>query len=124
MDFQLEKTTAQFIVLLLESILHFKIPPVPPLHGGGGSEEHPTYLSPAQTEALAAEGVSLLARYLPSEAAQKVTSAVEHLARPPQVDREHALLRLGALGAVIPQSGDPAPGCCVFWPGRGMVCVR
>jgi hypothetical protein len=124
MDFQLEKTTAQLIVLLLERIL-FKIPEVPP-HGGGGSGGDPTYLTDAQTEALAAEGISLLAGYLPSEAAQQVKAAIGHLARPHHVDREQTLLRLGALGAVVPHSGDPAnpPGCCVFWPGRGLVCVR
>src|SRR5579863_5376953 len=101
MDFQLEKTTAQFIVLLLERIL-FKIPQVPP-HGGGGSGGDPTYLTDSQTEALAAEGIRLLAHCLPSEAAQQVTSAVGKLPRlHHHVEREEALLSLGALGTVIP----------------------
>jgi ParB-like chromosome segregation protein Spo0J len=61
----------------------------------------------------------------PSEANVSL-ARVEHLARPPHERREEALLRLGALGAVDPGVGDPdrPPGCCVFWPGRGLICVR
>jgi hypothetical protein len=109
---------AQFLVLILARLLKFTDVP----HGGGD----PTFLTAAQTEALAAEGVRLLGRYLPQEAARQVASAVEHLARPPHERREEALLRLGALGAVDPGVVDPdrPPGCCVFWPGRGLICVR
>ena len=126
-DFATEKTTAQFVVLLLEKIwgLHQVAPNTPP-PGRIPSENPETYLTAAQAEALAAEGVRLLAHYLPQESAQRVTSAVEHLPRPRHASHEQVLLRLGALGAVLPHGGDPnsPPGCCVFWPGRGMVCVR
>ncbi len=110
---------AQFLVLTLARLLKYGDVP----HGGGD----PTFLTAAQTEALAAEGVRLLARYLPQEAARQVESAVEHLARPRHEGREEALLRLGGLGAVDPGVDvDPnlAPGCCVVWPGRGLICVR
>jgi hypothetical protein len=120
--FLLEPILAPLLVLLLERLLNFGDVP----RGGGEGPGEPTYLTGPQTEALAAEGVSLLARYLPREAAQRVTSADKHLARPHHGSREQALLRLGALGAVVPHSGSPGnpPGCCVFEPGRGLVCVR
>jgi hypothetical protein len=113
----LEAIAAPFMVALLARLLNHG-----DVTGGGGD---PTFLTAQQTEALAAEGVSLLARYLPQEAARQVASAVEHLARPHYEMRE-ALLQLGALGAVVPERGDPnsPPGCCVFEPGRGLICVR
>lgn len=113
-----EAIAAPFLVALLARLLKYG-----DVSGGGGD---PRFLTEEQTEALAVEGVSLLARYLPQEAARHVASAVEHLARPPY-DREQALLQLGSLGAVVPDfSGDPgsAPGCCVHWPGRGLICAR
>ena len=114
-NFQIE---APFLVALLAKLLHYGDVP----RGGGD----PTFLTATETEVLAAEGVRLLAHYLPQEAARLVASAVEHIARPHHQSREQALLRLGALGAVVPDDGDPnsAPGCCVFWPGRGLVCAR
>ena len=108
---------APFMVALLAKL--FKYVDVP--RGGGD----PTFLTAVQTEALAAEGVRLLARYLPQEAARQVASAVEHIARLPHESREQALLRLGALGAVLPDDPDPnsGPRCCVFLPGKGLICV-
>ncbi len=111
-----EEIMAPFLVLLLGKLTGWNLPT-----GGGGD---PTYLTGAQTEALAAEGVSLLARYLPQEAAKGVTSAVEHLARPRHGNREQALLHMGALGGVLPSHPGAPPGCCVSEPGRGLVCVR
>jgi hypothetical protein len=112
-----EEILAPFLVLLLGKLTNWG-----DVIGGGGNQ----YLTGAQAEALAVEGVSLLARYLPREVAQTVTSAVEQLARPRHESREQALLQVGALGGVIPDGGDPGspPGCCVFEPGRGLVCVR
>lgn len=118
MDSEKFRIEAPFLVALMAKI--FKYGDVP--RGGGD----PTFLTAVETEVLAAEGVRLLAHYLPPEAAHQVASAVEHIARPHHESREQALLRLGALGAVVPDGGDPnsAPGCCVFWPGRGLICAR
>jgi hypothetical protein len=111
---------APFLVALLARL--FKYGDVP----RGGGDPTPTFLTAVETEVLAAEGVRLLARYLPQEAARQVASAVEHIARPRHESREHALLRLGALGAVVPDDNDPnsAPGCCVWYPGKGLICAR
>jgi hypothetical protein len=110
---------APFLVALLAKL--FKYGDVP--RGGGD----PTFLTAVQTEALAAEGVRLLARYLPQEAARQVASAVEHIARLPHESREQALSNLGAHGAVVLRPDDPDPNsgprCCVFYPGRGLICV-
>lgn len=114
-----ETILAPFLLLLILKLTHY----TGPTDGGGD----PTYLTGAQAEALAVEGVELLARYLPEETAQRVTSAVEHLTHPRHRSREQMLLRVGALGGVVlPHSGGPdsPPGCCVFEPGRGLVCVR
>jgi hypothetical protein len=117
----LEAIAAPFLVALLAKLLKYGDVP-----GRDGGPSDPTFLTEEQTTALAVEGVSLLARYLPHEAARQVASAVEHLARPPY-EREQVLLQLGSLGAVVPDfGGDPgsAPGCCVQWPGRGLICAR
>ena len=108
---------APFLVAVLAKL--FKYADVP--HGGGD----PTFLTAAQSEALAAEGVRLLARYLPQEAARQVASAVEHITRLPHESREQTLLHLGAFGAVVPADPDPnsAPRCCVYYPGRRLICV-
>jgi hypothetical protein len=118
-DFPIEEIRAPWLVALLAKL--FKYGDVP----RGGGDPTPTFLTAVETEALAAEGVTLLARYLPQEAARQVASAVEHIARPPHQSREQALLSLGALGAVVPDFGDPSGArCCMVWPGRGIICTR
>jgi hypothetical protein len=107
---------SKFLVLLISRIIDAD---------GPAPHVDPQWLTDAQTESLAAEGISLLARYLPQEAAKQVTTAVEPLARRSHLSREQMLLHIGSLGGVIP-TRDPneAPGCCVIWPGRGLVCAR
>jgi hypothetical protein len=111
-----EELLAPFLVLLIGKLTGW----TQPTHIGGD----PTYLTGEQTAALAAEGIDLLASFLPQEAAQRVTSAVERLPRPPRGTREERLLSVGALGGVIHSAGgDGAPGCCVEINGH-LFCVR
>jgi hypothetical protein len=116
---QQEEMLGSFLVLIIGNILNWADVPK-----GGGD---PLFLTSPQAEAFAAEGISLLARYLPPEAAKVVTTAVAPHARKPQRDHQQALLRVGAFGGHLPtvggRPGGP-PGCCVFEPGRGMICVN
>lgn len=111
-----EELLAPFLALLIGKLTGW----TQPTHIGGD----PVYLTGEQTAALAAEGINLLASFLPQEAAQRVTSAIERLPRPPRGTREERLMRIGALGGVIPTThGDGPPGCCVEINGH-LVCVR
>jgi hypothetical protein len=110
-----EELMAPFLILLIGELTGWNGP-----IGGGGD---PVYLTAEQTAALAAEGISLLASYLPQEAAQRVTSAIERLPRPPKGSTERVLLSMGRLGGTLP-SGDSHGGCCVGLPGGKEVCVR
>lgn len=83
------------------------------------------YLNHEQTEVLATEGIGLLASFLPEDAAKEVTTAIRSLRREPHASHDERLVRAGSIGGtiVIGNPSDP-PGCCVEWPGRGLVCVR
>jgi hypothetical protein len=111
-----EEILAPFLVLLIGRLLNWADVP----RGGGD----PQFLTGAQTEALAAHGISLLARYLPQEAAKRVTTAVEPLARAPNPSYEQVLLHIGAGGGVVISDGGGGGGggCCVL-EQRGYVCV-
>jgi hypothetical protein len=112
-----EEMIASFLVLLIGRLLNWADVPK-----GGGD---PQFLTAEQTEALAAQGISLLARYLPPETAKGVTTAVERHAHRRHHSLEEAFLHVGALGGIVSVgSPDGPPGCCVFEPGRGLVCVR
>lgn len=112
-----EELIAPFLVLLIGELTGWNEPI------GGGD---PVYLTAEQTAALAGEGIRLLATYLPKEAAQRVTSAIEGVRHSPRGRTEQMLLTMGKLGATIPNlhgpSGGP-PGCCVRIGGR-LVCVK
>jgi hypothetical protein len=108
-----EQLTAQFLVLLVGKLTGWG--QLVPSDGG------PVYLTGEQTAALATEGISLLARFLPQEAAAGVASAIKGLARPRQAPAERAILSIGGLGGHIPSNGPP--GCCVGTE-QGLVCVR
>jgi hypothetical protein len=110
-----EKMVASFVVLLVGKLTGWNMPT-----GGGGD---PVYLTGEQTQALAAEGISLLTSFLPEEAAQRITSAIEQLPRAPHGNREERLLRTGSLGGTLVDNPDGPPGCCVGGP-HGLVCVR
>lgn len=114
-----DEILAPFLVLLIGRLLNWADVP----RGGGDPNPSLQFLTGAQTEALAAEGIGLLAQYLPQEAAKQVTTAVKPLARAPHPGRDQVLMRVGASGgAVISDSGD-GRGCCVLEQG-GYVCVR
>jgi hypothetical protein len=81
------------------------------------------YLTVEQAEALAAEGIGLLAAYLPKDASEKVTTAVAHLPRVKHGSREQRLLTIGRLGGVVPTPKSGPPGCCVYFNGA-LHCVR
>jgi hypothetical protein len=118
-DFLEEEIWASFMVLVIGKLVRWGDIPI-----GGGGQGDPHYLTGAQAEALAAEGIRLLARYLPQEAAEEVTATIKPLARAPHHhNREQALVQVGALGGLL-VGGDDPPGCCVFEPDRGLVCVR
>ena len=113
-----EDILAPFLVLLIGKLTGWN----QPAPGGGD----PVYLTGEEAAALAAEGIGLLAGYLPKAAAQQVTAAVEHLHRAKHGSRERALMNIGRLGGVIPvvsAGSDGAPGCCVEENGH-LVCVR
>jgi hypothetical protein len=113
-----EQQTASFLVLLVGKLTGWNAPV-----GGRGD---PVYLTQEQTGALAAQGIGLLTSFLPAEAAKGVNSAIAGLPRPPHASHEERLLRAGAVGGSIVSVGDSnnPPGCCVEWPGQGLVCVR
>jgi hypothetical protein len=110
---------APFLVLVIGKLTGWNEPT-----GGGGD---PVYLTGDETASLAAEGIRLLAQYLPQEPAQQVASAVERLPRPPHGSPEERLLRIGSFGGVLPkgvtQPTDGPPGCCIRINER-LVCVR
>jgi hypothetical protein len=135
-----EELLAPFLVLLIGKLTGWNEPT-----GGGGD---PVYLTAEQTAALAAEGINLLAPYLPQETSQRVKSAiaaafdgtaggpptgggahgpgrVERIARLPQGSTEQMLLNIGKMGwpTVFRSAGGDGPGCCVGTQ-HGLVCVR
>ncbi|MGA8220713.1 MAG: hypothetical protein WB780_03600 [Candidatus Acidiferrales bacterium] len=135
-----EELLAPFLLLLIGKMTGW----MEPTSIGGD----PVYLTGEQTASLAAEGISLLAPYLPQETAQRVTTAiaaafdgtaggpptgggahgpgrVERIARLRLGSTEQMLLNIGKMGwPTVFQSGDgEGPGCCVGTP-RGLVCVR
>lgn len=114
-----EQLLAPFLVLLIGELTGWNAP----IEGGD-----PVYFTGEQTESLAAEGIRLLAQYLPERFSQQVASAVEPLPRPPHGSPEQRLMRIGRLGGIIPTvisnpGGNNAPGCCVWMNGH-MYCVR
>jgi hypothetical protein len=113
-----EEAIAPFLVLLIGKLLNWADVPK-----GGGD---PLFLTGAQAEALAAEGIKVLTRYLPPEAAKAVTTAVAPHARASHRNQRQALMRVGALGGVLPKvvgSPENPPGCCVYEGGQ-LICVR
>lgn len=117
-----EQMIASYLVLLLGKLTGWNYP-----SGDFGGD--PVYLTEEQKTTLAVEGMRLLNTYLPSEAAKQVTSAIERLPRPDRMGRddinyEATLMRIGALGGVLPsaRSPDVAPGCCLVENGR-LVCA-
>lgn len=112
-----EELIAPFLLLIIGKITGW----TQPTHIGGD----PVYLTGDQTAALAAEGIRLLAPYLPTAAAQQVDAVVEPLPRAHRGTREERLMNIGRLGGVVPSthSGDQPPGCCVDINGH-LVCVR
>jgi len=112
-----EQLEASWFVLMMGRLTGWNFPV-----GGGGD---PVYLTGEQAAVLAAEGVRLLATFLPAAAAEQVTAAVAPMKREKKGSREERLMRLGNLGAVIPTVGVPgdAPGCCVESGGH-LICIR
>ena len=112
-----EELLAPFLVLLIGKLTGWNEPT-----GGGGD---PVYLTGEQTAALAAEGINLLAPYLPQETSQRVKSAIERISRLPQGSTEQMLLNIGRMGwpTVFHSGGGEGPGCCVGGQ-HGLVCVK
>jgi hypothetical protein len=112
-----EEMLASYLVLLIGRLTDWNAP-----NGGGGD---PVYLTAADKAKLAVEGIQLLATCLPAAAAQQVTSALRDLPRAQQHNHDEMLMRLGALGGIIPVGHTPGapPGCCVMEQGR-LFCVN
>lgn len=113
-----EQMLASYFVLLMGRLTGWNYPT-----GDGGD---PVYLTGEQKTAIAAEGIHLLASYLPKAAAEQVTAAIERLPRNGgHINHDEMLMRIGALGGVVHSvhsAGNP-PGCCVWEQGH-LVCVN
>ena len=131
-----DELLAPFLVLLIGKLTGWNEP------AGGGD---PVYLTAEQTAALAAEGINLLAPYLPQETSQRVKSAIAaafdgtaggpptgggahgpgRVERIAQGSTEQMLLNIGKMGwpTVFQSGGGDGPGCCVGTQ-HGLVCVR
>jgi len=107
---------AQFLLLLVAKLTGWDEPVK--------SDGDPLYLTEQQKAALAVEGISLLAPYLPQEAAQQVASATERLPHRPRGRPENMMLSAGSLGGVLPSTHNPnnPPGCCIMIRGQLVCC--
>lgn len=113
-----EQILASYFVLLMGRLTGWNYP-----NGGGGD---PVYLTGEEKASIAAEGIHLLASYLPKTAGEQVTAAIERLPRNGKhINHDEMLMRIGAHGGVVPSVhtvGNP-PGCCVWEQGH-LVCVN
>jgi hypothetical protein len=92
------------------------------------SESGAKYLTNEQTQALATEGISLLASLLPDEANRRITSVLERLPRAAHGTREEMLMNAGSIGARLVKGvgvpGDPFVPVCMLRPGGGWICFN
>jgi hypothetical protein len=111
-----EELLASYLVLLLGRLTDWNAP------NGGGD---PVYLTASDKTKLAVEGMHLLASYLPAATAEQITSAMRDLPRAHHHNHDEMLMRIGALGGIIPVGHTPGapPGCCVMEQGR-LFCVN
>jgi hypothetical protein len=135
-----EQLLAPFLVLLIGKLTGFNPPPT-----GGGD---PVFLTDDQAAAVAAEGIGLLAPYLPQEAAQRITSTIAAvfdgtaggsstgggaqgsgrvgtIPRLQFASTDQILLNMGEIDhpTIVPEDREEGPGCCVG-SQHGLVCVR